>query len=253
MTRSAFALFVDVMGTQHDLAPTSDRRAALSSFERSRDRLEAFHQDLSDTIGQQMPILLSGRANVPQPSFVAEFSDSAYIVGEQFGSVAIPGLSLMRRALRHKYPLRGGIGVGSFSHETSGVRTIREGQVWTTSSFFGGAIVTAYQAERSKAPGLRILVHPLVLRRNTEAFLKAYTIPLLENENSEASTHELRIWRANEAAAAISKLREFRDMQNLPEGASRHYEAAINSYARFGAIRRELPHVLPALWLDGSG
>src|SRR5258707_363241 len=128
MSRSAFAAFVDVMGVQHDLVPTKDRRSAFTNFERCRDRLENFHQDLDNTIARALPLLLANLPSVPEPRFVAEFSDSAYIIGDRFASVAIPALLLMRRALRHEYPLRGGIGVGSFSHETSGVRTSRERQ-----------------------------------------------------------------------------------------------------------------------------
>jgi len=246
VARTAFALFVDVMGLQHDLAPANSRRRASAGFDLCRERLETFHRDLDDVVRRDMAIL---PVNVPQPHFVAEFSDSAYIVGVRFASVAIPALHLMRKALRHKYPLRGGIGAGSFSHETSGVRTLREQQVWTTSSFLGGAIVTAYQAERSSTPGLRVLVHPQVMRRNAEPFLNVFTVCLREDENNVASSHELRLWRANEVAAAARRLREFRDGQDLPERATRHYAAAIDAYDRFRSVQKELPHVLPALWL----
>jgi len=80
---------------------------------------------------------LAAADSIPLPKFIAEFSDSAYIVGDRFASVAVAGILMMRRALRHKYPLRGGIGVGTFSHETSGVRTGKEQTVWSTSSFLG--------------------------------------------------------------------------------------------------------------------
>jgi len=249
MKRSAFALFVDVMGVRQDLVPTSDRQSASAAFERCRDRLEHFHHDLAEIVGQEVPLILIRDAGLPLPIFVAEFSDAAYIVGEQFGSVAIPALFLMRRALRHEYPLRGGIGVGSFSHENSGVRTDRERQVWTTSSFLGGAIVTAYQAERSSAAGLRIFVHPHVMRRNTEPFLKPYVMPLPASENTADSSHELRIWRADESRAATSRLLTFRQKQALSDRAARHYDATAGAYDRFGKVRKELPHILPAHWL----
>jgi hypothetical protein len=109
MTESVFALFVDVMGVQHDLVSTSSDSEASVGFARCRDRLEYFHGDLAYTIGQELPLLLMNEG-ISQPDFVAEFSDSAYIVGKQFASVAITALLLMRRALRHEYPLRGGIG-----------------------------------------------------------------------------------------------------------------------------------------------
>jgi len=109
--------------------------------------------------------------------------------------------------------------------------------------------VTAYQAERSSAPGLRVLVHPQVMRRNAEAYLRIYTVALSDAEINDASTHELRFWRADEAAVASTRLQEFRDGQDLPVRAKRHYDAAIAAYGRFGSIQRELPHVTPALWL----
>lgn len=249
MKHSTFALFVDVMGVQKDLLPTNDRKSAEDAFLRCRERLESFHQDLSEILSRELPLLMMNDAGLPPPSFIAEFSDAAYIVGERFGSVAIPALFLMRRALRHEYPLRGGIGVGSFSHENSGVRTDREQQVWTTSSFLGGAVVTAYQAERSNVPGLRIFVHPTVLQRNTEGFLKPYTVSLPESEKSADSTHELRFWRATEAPSATARIQAFRDKQTLAERAVRHYDATVRAYERFGTITAELPHALPALWL----
>lgn len=250
MTQSAFALFIDVMGVQQELVPGEKDRKISRRFKRCRERLEVFHSDLSDIIGQNLPMLLLVQRTVPQPSFVAEFSDSAYIVGERFTSVALAAFMLMRRALRHEYPLRGGIGVGSFSHETSGVRTGREPQqTWSTSSFLGGAVVTAYQAERSVARGLRILIHPLVMRRNTEPRLKVYTVPLSQEEISAGSSHELRLWRATEVPLALERLHAFRDKQELPERARRHYEGTGAAYERFRAVKKDLPFVIPAIWL----
>ena len=109
--------------------------------------------------------------------------------------------------------------------------------------------MTAYQAERSITPGLRILIHPHVMRHNIEPFLNVYTIPLPKEESNGSSTHELRLWRAAEAESAISKLRAFRDVSNVPERAVRHYDAAMAAYDRFRSIKKELPHVLPATWL----
>lgn len=156
MDDSVFALFVDVMGVQRELTRGDVSQPVVER--RCREVFERFHGDLFDTINLNFPMMASG-GSVEEPSFIAEFSDAAYVVGPRFTTVAAAGLSLMRSALRHRYPLRGGIGIGSFSHETSGVRTIRTGQVWSTSSFFGSSVVTAYQAERSAALGLRIFVH----------------------------------------------------------------------------------------------
>jgi hypothetical protein len=249
MTRTVFALFVDVMGVQQALLSTNDRLDAPSGFDRCRERLGDFHRDLSYLIVNELPLLLNNSPEIPEPDFVAEFSDSAYIIGERFASVAIPAIYLMRRALRHEYPLRGGIGVGTFSHETSGVRADQNRQVWTTSSFLGAAVVTAYHAERSITPGLRVLIHPLVMRRNTEAYLNAYTLSLPASEQNADSTHELRFWRNAEADDAALRLRAFRDQQNLSERAMRHYDAAITAYERFRATKKDLPHITPAIWL----
>jgi hypothetical protein len=110
--RKVFALFLDVMGVQQDLVPARARDES-ASFAQCHTRLEDFRQDLSNTIGRDLPLLLPS-FGIPEPDFVAEFSDSAYIIVERFASVAIPAIFLMRCALRHEYPLRGGIGVGSF-------------------------------------------------------------------------------------------------------------------------------------------
>jgi hypothetical protein len=243
-----FALFVDVMGVQRDLVEVNNSGAS-SGFTRCQEKLRSFRGDLERVVGSQLELLSMADPSVAEPSFVAEFSDSAYIVGKQFASVAIAGVSLMRSALRHEYPLRGGIGIGSFSHEQSGVRTIRGGQVWTTNSFFGGAVVRAYQAERCSVPGLRIFIHPLVMQNNAEPSLQTYATPLLEEGSPEGVSHELRIWRSEEVAPALSRLQAFRGKENPPGRALRHYDATVAAYTHFAKIVEELPGVLPAIWL----
>lgn len=247
MADKGFALFIDVMGIQQKLMHGASRKDNEHLFKQCREHLEAFHRDLTNVLESLEMLLIP--ASIPPPFFVAEFSDSAYVVSSKFGSVAIAGTLLMRRALRHQYPLRGGIGVGSFFHEASGVRTMTDKQTWSTSSFLGSAIVTAYQAERSTIPGLRIFIHPQVLRRNTESLIKVYPQPLLKNEVTETASHELRFWNASESAYAKERLRIFRDKQILSERAKRHYDAAIESYDRFSRILKPLPYVPPAIWL----
>jgi hypothetical protein len=248
MPPSVFALFVDVMGVQQDLLSTG--ADATGRFDRCRERLEDFRRDLFVLINQQLPMLLL-RSDVPEPHFVAEFSDSAYIVGDRLASVAVPAIYLMRQALRHRYPLRGGMGFGTFSHESSGVRANQDRQVWTTSSFLGGAIVTAYQAERTTTPGLRIFVHPTVAEASkSERYWENFAIPLPDAEANTDSTHELRVWLDIEADAAAMRLRDFRDRQALPDRPKRHYDAALAAYERFASFKEGLPFLTPALWLD---
>lgn len=198
MNDEVFALFVDVMGTQAHLAnPDMSPQDALR---KSREIYEKFHEDLFDVIHRDLPMLASGQ-ELTEPSFVGEFSDSAYIVGEYSDTVAAAGTLLMRRALRHQYALRGGIGYGSFSHETSGVQTTRRAaQVWTTASFLGSAIVTAYQAERCAALGLRIFVHRAA-QLQLEAWPSGSFLKIPDSESSEPATHELRLWSSTEAEA----------------------------------------------------
>jgi len=246
-----FALFVDVMGIQQQLdpVPTADAEAR---FNACQERLADFHQDLASTIDQDQ-LLLTRTVPLASPlSFVAEFSDAAYLVSNGFAAVASAGIVMMRKAIRHGYPLRGGLGVGTFSHETSGVRTGRDGLVWGTSSFLGGAVVTAYQAERCSTPGLRIFVREGVMRRNTEPLLKPYTVSLLPEEAVDNCTHELRLWSAAEAGAAQKRLEALRDSQEMTPKARRHYDAAGHAYRRFEVIRADLPIILPAVWLWGQ-
>jgi hypothetical protein len=247
MLQHVFALFVDVMGVKRDLvSPAAETN---EGFDHCRERLEDFRTDLFVLINQMLPMLLM-RSEVPEPRFIAEFSDSAYIVGDRFASVAVPGIYLMRQALRHGYPLRGGVGFGTFSHESSGVRANQNTQVWTTSSFLGSAIVTAYQAERSTTPGLRIFVHPNVIGASkSESYWHNFAIPLPDTEVTTDSNHELRVWLDIEADAAATKLRDFRDRQDLPERPRRHYDATLTAYERFALLKGGLPFLTPALWL----
>jgi hypothetical protein len=145
--------------------------------------------------------------------------------------LAVLAIKMMRSALRHEYPLRGGIGYGTFHHEMSGVRTASEGQVWSTSSFLGGATVAAYQAERSPTPGLRIFIHPSV--PETELF-EVLTVRASKEEANPGSFGELRLWRSEEVKAAIVQLSAFRSKQpghrsagGIPFG--RHRALSANS------------------------
>lgn len=244
-----YAAFVDVMGVQRALLGEGrDDPESVQAFEDCRENLESFHRDLDNLMERELELLLHD-SQIPQPNFVAEFSDSAYIVGDHFASVAVPALSLMRKALRHEYPLRGGIGIGTFAHETSGVRTNRQRQIWSTSSFLGSSVVTAYQAERCPIAGLRVFIHPDVMILNTEAYLDLYTMPVREPK-TQTATHELRIWRAYESSAAIKRLIAFREKKGqLPERATQHYDATITAYENFETVETELPHIVPALWL----
>jgi len=238
----SFALFIDVMGVQQALVGGRSRSSeSRARFEKCTAQLTRFHDDLAGAI--------EAVDSMQVPRFVAEFSDSAYIVDDRFAPVALTGILMMRRALRHDYPLRGGIGVGTFSHETSGVRTGKEQRIWSTSSFLGGAIVTAYQAERSAVPGMRILLHKTVMLRNAEPFVKPYAVPLEAGEADPNTGHELRFWKAAEAEIAKNRLNEFRQQQRLSPRADRHYGATIAAYGRFAVDRRDLPLVGPALWL----
>jgi hypothetical protein len=244
----SFALFIDVMGVQQALVGGRPRSSeSRIRFERCRAHLVRFHDDLAGAL-EQVGIVSMSVDSMQAPRFVAEFSDSAYIVDDHLAPVALAGILMMRRALRHQYPLRGGIGAGTFSHETSGVRTGRDQTIWSTSSFLGGAIVTAYQAESSTVPGMRIFLHKIVMLRNTEPFLKPYSLPL-GTEGDAVTGHELRFWKADEAGMAQERLSKFRQHQRLSTRADRHYGPTIAAYGRFALDRRELPLVGPALWL----
>jgi hypothetical protein len=238
-----FALFVDVMGVQRELTRADAPSDVI--IRKCRETFEQFHQDLFDIINMSFP-MMSARGRIAEPSFVAEFSDAAYIVAPSFATVAAAGILLMRKALRHRYPLRGGLGSGNFSHETSGVRTTRLGQVWSTSSFFGSAVVTAYQAERTAALGLRVFVHTSA---SDAAANDPMALALAEGEATESSTHELRLWRDMEVEAAVGHLIELKDAQQLSDRARAHYDTTQTAYGRFAAISDELPFITPALWL----
>ena len=248
------ALFVDVMGVQNLLVPVASAgqeptQEPTQRLDRCRTRLEDFHRDLNDTVERDLPLLFRTTPTAVLPHFVAEFSDCAYVVGSRFGDVAVAGLLLMRKALRHGYPLRGGIGMGTFAHEASGVRASGSGAVWSTSSFLGGAIVTAYLAERSVALGTRVFVHPTVGSGEAGHHVSSYTVPLLGAELNDQSSHELRLWRSSEAPSALQRLQGLCDAEHLAERVRQHYEATFAAYCRFALIAADLPLIPPALWL----
>jgi hypothetical protein len=244
-----FALFVDVMGVQAQLVGDKADSEPEGQFARCQERLEDFHGDLRNTIERDLPLLLLSDTSVPEPNFVAEFSDSAFVVGPRFASVAIAGVLLMRKALRHEYPLRGGIGFGSFSHEDSGVRAKRDGQVWSTSSFLGGSVVTAYQAERSRARGLRVFIHPAVMRLVSEGLRDVFSAPLSACELTPEATHELRQWHGTDSVLARERLDAFRAKQELTPRALEHYDATTAAFDRLAGIEAPIPLAPPAIWL----
>jgi hypothetical protein len=75
-----------------------------------------------------------------------------------------------------------------------------------------------------------------------------YAVQMPEEEKTDCSTHELRVWRSTESELATARLRAFRDKQTLSERATRHYNAAIGAYDRFRVNRKDLPHITPAIW-----
>jgi hypothetical protein len=120
-----------------------------------------------------------------------------------------------------------------------------------TSSFFGESIVSAYRAERSKARGLRIFVHPNVMLRNTEPYLASMVIPLDQSEISADSSHEVQLWSNQEASLAVQELETFRAQQRLSARVEEHYAATSKAYERFGNVVRNSPFLIgPNLWLS---
>lgn len=246
-----FALFIDVMGIKQLLEPA--RPNTEERFSSCQELLEDFHTDLAQTIEQSRWFRMGKESPNSQPAmpltFVAEFSDSAYFVSQSFATVATAGITMIRKATRHKYPLRGGLGAGTFSHETSGVRTGRDDLIWSTSSFLGGAAVTAYQAERCSTLGLRIFVHERAIQHTAKPIITSFTAELTPEESADNCTHELRLWRAEEVEPALKHLVELRDSRTLTPRARHHYDVTDLAYRRFEKIPDDLPRITPAIWL----
>ena len=81
-----FALFVDVMGVQNAFRPGTplpDKRADGDD----RDKLVAFRKDLTTSVSA-FDLLSLATPNLPQPTFVAAFSDCAFVVATRFATVA---------------------------------------------------------------------------------------------------------------------------------------------------------------------
>src|ERR1041385_7509268 len=213
MDRQVYALFVDIMGVQ-ERQLRDEAEGALTAAVMPPD-LGVFHNDIARVTeneliqlarrasynwqnrpGDELEAFIGSLLNWPA-RFIAEFSDAAFIVFNTFAAAAATGVLLMRSAAWLGYPLRGGIGYGSFIHDTSGVKSSHEGQVWSTNSFSGTAVVTAYQAERSTALGMRLFLHSRVSAELIGPLMPS-TIPLHDSEQDSTSNRELRLWSAAE-------------------------------------------------------
>lgn len=238
-----YALFVDVMGVQEKLAG-GDEETRNTGFYSAIEMLGQFHRDLNSVVNMSVSLILAEEFDTPI-SFVAEFSDSAYIVSKEFTPIAVAGIALFQKAIRHNYPIRGGVGYGKFFHQMSGVKAHFGNQTWSTSAFLGDSIVTAYRAERNAAPGMRVFIHPSVpLPQGT-----AYVTPLEEQESNENANSELRLWDSTEIQYVLPRLIEFKEAQDLSERATEHYNATMAAYQRFLEIKERLPHIPPNYWL----
>lgn len=223
---SVFCAFLDVMGVQNKLTPVAKDSHAVRRFNECHQILCKFHRDIQST--------------ATDLSFVAEFSDSVYFVSDRLVTVAKVSIMMIRLSLINGYPLRGGIGCGTFSHEFTGVSAYPGKTIWSNCSFMGGAIVSAYQAsDLNNTPGLRVLVHPAVMRRNTEAYLKTLTVPLEPEQQSETASHELRCFGPSETPLAIELLKKLEYAQDIiSDRARRHYAATVNSIQHMSDFKK---------------
>lgn len=92
------------------------------------------------------------------------FSDSAFVVMPWLHMAINVARQLMRELILARVPARMGVAFGGFSASRFSTETRRQ-YTHHVSEFYGTAVVRAHRAESCGVAGMRILLHPSVVRR----------------------------------------------------------------------------------------
>jgi hypothetical protein len=102
--------------------------------------------------------------------------------------------------------------------------------------------VLAYRAsEQSLALGLRIKIHPRVMRQTSEKGLNALAVPLLASERSENASHEVRWLAGEEVVWGTRFLDRLRRRVGDNQRALAHYDASKAALERVARHRARPP------------
>lgn len=243
-SRQYYVLFVDIMGAgdafDHPSSPSLSHKwdLVLHFFSADLDGL------ISNGLGGAMSFFHLPSSFNRMPVFIGQFSDCAFLVFERFAPAAVAGALLMRCALVRRYPLRAGIGYGTFAHSGTTLVAQPRALTWSTASFHGSGVVRAYRAERCAACGLRVFVHPSAVQRKREPKLRRLIRRLDSPESSDTATHEVDFCGSDERPRAIQLLRETANELQAPERALRHYRSTEVAIERMDE-RSNLPTSVP--------
>jgi hypothetical protein len=90
---------------------------------------------------------------------VLSFSDSAFVILEDAGTIASLARHMMRACLHRKVPVRMGISRGTFQQVRFRSDTARQVLIYGA-QFYGTGIVRAHHAEHQGGKGMRVFLHP---------------------------------------------------------------------------------------------
>ena len=166
------------------------------------------------------------------------FSDSALLVTPEFPVAQNFATTMFGYCYQRHIPLRAGIGYGNFARLAFSTLSRPSGALVADSPFLGSALVRAYRAERCKARGFRIFLHPTVTTTEGPAWLYA---DLQEAEKSKDAERELNFLHPphRTAADSLDHLHDMRIGVTDPR-VLKHYDASEDAIKRLDAAGEAL-------------
>ena len=250
-----YVLFVDILGfaalVEADEIAHIRWAAGLSSLRVGmRDRppspltklFQHFHGAVESALQQARNLNLKEPALSRPPAIV--FSDSAFIVMQWLNMAIDVASRLMRHVVVAGVPARMGLGFGGFSASRFSTETRRQ-NTHHVSEFFGTAVVRAHQAESCGIKGLRILLHPSVLKKIEESRVpNTYSHPvpagielaLQEPAKHHRVTHELNYLTGGDNDTHLNTAVDEMKRKSSPEFA-RYYDETISAFERMRLSR----------------
>lgn len=165
------------------------------------------------------------------------FSDSAFIIKREWGSLDRVAAALMSDCFEQGVPLRIGIARGDFARLPFSTVHHPSGKLVTEAPFLGSSIVRAYRAQSQGCPGFRILVHPSI-----ENYDNSEIFRLSEEDQSAFSMGEVNWLLHGMTYQQLPDLEHLlRILASMREGVSdpralRHYDATEQSIRRMHAL-----------------
>ena len=266
MSRDSVVLYADMMGfgslveSYPDLGSlTPDMLEALSPTSASETyalnpagrhplvgKLGTFHKALASHLGYA------------QASHTLLFSDSCFMVFEDYVPAFQTAQGLMNHLLRAAVPVRMGLAAGTFVAGTLTSSTSPSAALHVA-QFFGTAVVRAHRAERVDIPGFRAFIHPSLRPEAWEHFMVKHAHIPLEAASADA-VREINYvglgsgtigMSVSEMGRIVPVMEELK--RTAPPGAHRHYDSTVIAMKRMynyslGKHGTPIPEDLSAPW-----